>query len=65
MNIMAAFFDEKSSDVNWPSGRVHFDFLLVIISKASFSVLSVVFISPTNAAPKFLLKLEIHNYFNI
>ena len=27
-------------DANWPSGGVHFDFLVVSVSKASFSVLS-------------------------
>ena len=40
MNIMAAFFDEKVYDANWPSGGVHFDFRAVNVSKASFSVMS-------------------------
>ena len=29
-----------SIDANWPSGGVHFDFFVVSVSKASFSVLS-------------------------
>ena len=25
LNVMTAFFDEKSKEANWPSGGVHFD----------------------------------------
>ena len=34
------FLMKSSIDANWPSGGVHFDFLAVSVSKASFSVFS-------------------------
>ena len=38
MNIRAAFVDEKVYiNANWLSGKVHFDFRAVSVSKASFN----------------------------